>query len=613
MGDRLYQGEKMRFTQRSRQWLGVVGLAMVTTGCAVSPDPLTRAELADQARSDMAALRSGQPAIDTPLSQEEAVARAILYNRDRHVASMKAALARNQLTTANFQMLPSLTAAAGYTTRSEFAATQSVPFIDGSPRRELGNDIFSVGQEKNRTTYGVDFTWSILDFGLSYVRAKQQANQYLVTVEEERKAIQNLAQETRTAYWKAVSATALLDRVGPLMDKVNGALVNSREITRQRISDPLTNYSYERSLLDVKRALQTLRDELIGSREKLAQLMGLPPDTGYQLASYEADELEAPNAVFDIDTMENTALLQRPEILSASYRKRIARDDVRAALLQMFPDLSLSAGYQQDSNDFLRYNDWASAGASISYDLLNIFQTKAKYDAAKTSVEVAEQQRLATALAVLTQVHLAALEYRSAREQLATSTNYLRVSRSISDLVYNQSQAGSTGQLTAIKEQLNALVAELRRDLAYASLQNAFARIYQSIGLDPYPKDAGHTPDELAAAISRRRAAWQAGYIGVVIKPIANQGPVLTTRDGMTQPSFTFAEDTFTVGGDVTYQATSEDGALPSWLRFDAGTRTFSAAAGAPIRNTPITVTAINGEGVSASDSFVLQTNFGSS
>ena len=64
---------------------------------------------------------------------------------------------------------------------------------------------------------------------------------------------------------------------------------------------------------------------------------------------------------------------------------------------------------------------------------------------------------------------------------------------------------------------------------------------------------------------------------------------------------------------DAESEATSEDGALPSWLRFDAGTRTFSAAAGAPIRNTPITVTAINGEGVSASDSFVLQTNFGSS
>ena len=603
----------MGYARRLRQWLGLVSLAVVTAGCAVSPDPLTRDELADQARSDMAVLRAGQPAIDTPLTQVQAVARAILYNRDRHVASMKAALARNQLSVANFKMLPSLTASAGYTTRSEFAATQSVPFIDGRPRDELGNDIFSVGQEKNRNTYGVDFTWSILDFGLSYVRAKQQANQYLISVEEERKAVQNLAQETRTAYWKAVSATALLDRVGPLMDRVNGALSNSREITRQRISDPLTNYSYERSLLDVKRALQSLREELIGSREKLAQLMGLPPDTVYQLKSYDADELDAPNAVFDIDTMENTALLQRPEILSASYRKRIARDDVRAALLQMFPDLSLSAGYQHDSNDFLRYNDWASAGASISYDLLNIFQTKAKYDAAKTSVEVADQQRLATALAVLTQVHLAALEYRSAREQLATSTNYLTVSRNISDLVFNQSEAGSTGKLTAIKEQLNALVAELRRDLAYADLQNAFARIYQSIGLDPYPQDAGDTPDELASAISQRRAAWQAGYIGVVIKPIANQGPVLTDHEGTTQPSFTFADDTFTVGGDVTYQATSENGALPGWLHFDSATRTFRADTGAPVRNTPITITAINEEGVSASDSFVLQTNFGSS
>ncbi len=54
---------------------------------------------------------------------------------------------------------------------------------------------------------------------------------------------------------------------------------------------------------------------------------------------------------------------------------------------------------------------------------------------------------------------------------------------------------------------MNALVAEARRDIAYASLQNSFANIYASIGTDPLPVEfAGSMPvRELADGL---RAMW---------------------------------------------------------------------------------------------------------
>lgn len=592
---------------RSLQWAGTGALAMAIAGCAVSPEPLKTETLAEHAAADRAALANDQPPITGELTPQQAIARAILYNRDKRVAEMKAALAHTKLSAANYDMLPSLTAQAGYTTRSEYSATESVPFIDGEPRSELSSGAYSIAQEKDRESYGIDFTWSVLDFGLSYVKAKQQANRYLISVEDERKAIQNLAQQTRAAYWKAVSANRLLDKVGPLMARVDDALANSRQISRQRISDPLNNYSYERSLLDVKRSLQSLRNELIGSKEKLAQLMGLPPDTAIELPSYDTDALTAPHLALGLPTMENTALLMRPEVRQASYKQRIARDDVKASLLQMFPDLSFSAGYQYDSNSFLRYNDWASAGASLSYDLLNIFQTRAKHEAAKTEVQIAKEQRMATALAVLTQVHLATLQFQNATERLDTAKHYLSVSRNISDLVTNQANAGSVGQLTAIKEQLNSLVAELRRDLSYAEIQNAYARIYQSIGLNPYPARDDETPDQLANAIENRMTAWQAGQIGVVVLPIAKQHPVLARDQNDGERRFTFADHTFAVAGDVSYEASSQGGALPAWLHFDPARRTFSADADAPVQDVPITLVATNDHGVSGMDTFVLK------
>lgn len=589
-------------------WASPCFALLTLTGCAVNPSPANLSDMQSQGAEDVQELRNSQPPVQGKLSPEMAVARALLYNRDRHVKTMQSALRSHQLDAANFDMLPSLTARAGYTARSEYAATQSVPFIDDEPVQANDDSAYSIGQDKERFTYGADFTWSILDFGLSYVRANQSANSYLISVENERKAVQNLAQEVRTAYWKSVSADRLLDKVGPLMERVDEALSRSREISRKRLANPLDSYSYERSLLDVKRSLGSLRAELVGAKEKLASLMGMPPDSPLQLPEYDTSDLKTPEAVLDLPTMEQTALLMRPEMLTSQYKERIARDEVRASLLKMFPDLSFSLSYQYDDNDYLRYQDWTSAGVAVSYDLLNIFQTQANKKAAESGVEIAKQERLATSLAVLTQVHIAELQYQLASRDMGTAKNYLDVSRNISGLVTRQSKNGSVGELTAIKEQLNSLIAELRRDLAYAQMQNAYARIYQSIGLDPYPEMDNETPAQLASALKQRQAAWSDGQIGVVVEPIADQKPVLTTDTQNQASSFSFAPDTFSIAGDVRYSVTTVHGEpLPAWLRFDPTTRTFTADPGAPAEPITLRVRAENDSGVYALDQFILK------
>ena len=50
----------------------------------------------------------------------------------------------------------------------------------------------------------------------------------------------------------------------------------------------------------------------------------------------------------------------------------------------------------------------------------------------------------------------------------------------------NEASAERISEQTLIREELNTLVAETQRDIAFASAQNAFANIFASIGLDPY-------------------------------------------------------------------------------------------------------------------------------
>ncbi|MDZ7788662.1 MAG: TolC family protein [Halofilum sp. (in: g-proteobacteria)] len=591
-----------------RSRLALTLLALIATGCSVTPDPIERETLQRQGAEDRAALADSQAPIEHPLRPSEAIARALLHNRQRRVRAMEAALKDRELDAAAFEMLPSLTARAGYTERSEFAATQSVPFANGEPQDPGGGvQSFSVSQEKERTTYGVDFTWSVLDFGLSWVRAGQKGDQYLLAREQERKALQTLAQDTRAAYWKAISADRLLDKIGPLMDQVEQALDQSRQIGMQRVSDPMNALAYQRSLLDIKRSLGSLREELIGAEQRLARLMGLPPSTDIPLPQYGDDELQVPELPVDMATMERTAFVQRPEIVSAHYRERISQAEVRAAFLKMFPDLRLNAGYSNDDNRFLRFNDWTTAGAEVSWDLFNVFKADRDRRAAETGVELARERRLAASIAVLTQVHLATLDFEHSKRKMRTASEYLDVSRGISELVRRQQESDSGGRLQVIKERLNALVAELRRDLAYAQIQNTHARIFKSMGLDPYPHHAD-TPARLARAIETRQTLREQGWFGVVITPIADQDPRLEAADGADGPRFQISADTFSLAGDVEYSASRANGRpLPDWLAFNSATRTFRATAPAQAEPVELRVRARNEHGIRAWDRFVLQ------
>ena len=126
-----------------------------------------------------------------------------------------------------------------------------------------------------------------MDFGLSYVRAGQQANRYLISKELERKAIHNLTKEVIYAYWKTLSADELLAEINPLMERVDQALEDYEYIEELLISSPMDALLYQKELLDVAQILNTQRRALMDSRTQLATLMGLMPDQEYILVKTE--------------------------------------------------------------------------------------------------------------------------------------------------------------------------------------------------------------------------------------------------------------------------------------------------------------------------------------
>ena len=86
----------------------------------------------------------------------------------------------------------------------------------------------------------------------------------------------------------------------------------------------------------------------------LATLMGLLPGQKFTLAD---NDTYLTNLKMDIQTMEEIALLSRPELMESRYQKRISSKDTRAAMLALIPSLKFNAAYGYTDNDYLLNQD----------------------------------------------------------------------------------------------------------------------------------------------------------------------------------------------------------------------------------------------------------------
>ena len=483
---------------------------------------------------------------------------------------------------------------------------------------ELGDDPdYTISSERNQRTGEYGFTWNALDFGLSYVRAGQQADRYLISKELERKAVQNLTREIIYAYWKTISADYLLGQISPLMDKVNSALEDMEYIETLLLSSPMDALLYQKELLDVAQILDTQQRALMDARVELAGLMGLLPDEKYVLV-HTAQPLT--ELRMDLKRQEETALFSRPELLEIAYQERVNAKEARARMLSLFPSLRLDANWTYDSNKYLYNKNNFEYGALLGVNLLNVFQQFNNSDINELNERIIKEQRLALSMTILSQVHIANINYAQTLREYSNARQYLEVSQRINDLISNAQKISRFGELEIIREEASLLVAKLRNDIAFAEMQYSLGSLYSSVGMNFVPNNALEMDEqELAKNIENNLNRWTKKYTALVVEPLNEQNPTLKqlkSNDNLVAYSslsgggfiFKYSNETFYLEGKgrTRYHAKLADGnPLPSWLSLLPSTNSF---VGIPIESfgsLDIRLTASN-DVVSVDDVFTL-------
>ncbi|MFZ1815338.1 MAG: TolC family protein [Rhizobiaceae bacterium] len=478
------------------------GSFAILAGCSVTSEPLSSEELALTADQNIARVTQDQEAVTRPISLYEAMARALKYNLDHRVELMAAALADSKLALANSDMLPELVANGGYSGRDKgnHSFSRTLSGIDSLEP--------STSREKHVLTKDLTFSWHILDFGLSWVRARQAADNAMLASERRRKVINGIIEDVRTAYWRAVSADRLLAGFQALEKRIGAALSNSRALRRDGFTSPAAELTFQRELLDIKRNIQRLERELRTSRIQLAALINLDPSRRFDLVIPER-RLDGLNLQIASREMMRLALLNRPEIREVAYKGRINAREGEAALLELLPGIQLYAGTNFDSNSFLLNNSWVGWGAKAGWNLMRLFAYPAKQGVIGAEAALIDQQALATTMAIMTQVEVARLRYGLLRRSADTARQYYAVQVQLRDHVKASAGVDAASEQSLIREEMNTLVASADYDIAFADLQNAFAAIYTSIGVDPWGDelDVNLPVDELTA---RLRDTWRA-------------------------------------------------------------------------------------------------------
>lgn len=467
----------MRLPQKVLKSTLLISSALGLISCSVSPKLITQQERDKRIKADWHAIFKDQEGVKGSVDLYQAMARAVKYNLDIRTKYMEQAYAQADTKYAYANLMPSLVTDAGYTVRNN-------PYSVRSPNNPT---TLTSTEDRDQNDAALQFSWNALDFGISYIEAKQKSDLFLISQERKRKIIQQIIRDTRYAYWQAWAAQSLLPKVKPFIHEINDAITQSRRAEQEKLLPPAKAAYFRAELWQTYEEIYSVNAKLTQALPALLSMMNIDPSSKVSLSqpSYNRNQLPSGFPLNSSSRLQNLALHNRSELREEDYQKRARLEEVTKARLKFLPSLSVSGGLNFDSNSFLVNKQWTDFATRLSWDALQIFAKHYGLQTAKTDVVVANVRRQALSMTILTQVQIARLVYLQAGQKL-------NISRKIRDNRYqhylhlaNEQKAELSDKLTLITAKAKWLLAKLRFNLAYADWCNAGGQLLDTIGYDP--------------------------------------------------------------------------------------------------------------------------------
>lgn len=489
--------------------------------------------------------------ITKPIDMYMAMALALKYNYTRRLATYQENLVKGNISPAT---LPTLAENLGYDNASHSSAVPA----------------------------DLKMSWNLLDISSLYYQ-NSFASPEIIAEERSRKVVNNILQETRSLYWKALAAQRLI----PVIDDMNEYLVRVVDELNARANEtikngktPSTNLLLKkRKYLESIKELAALKRKLDTAQAEFAGLLGFYPSTEIKLAGAEYGNFNIPSMRAKIQQLEWLALTNRPEL--RAFDQISSREEFEL-VVKDFDDVD-NSDYRQDPNYYNR--KWTKESNDLS---MNVFEDIRQQN--YSTYNSLARQRMTSI--ILNQVYLSWAMYQSAVEEYLLNMSVATTSEDIAEDITDKEGANKA---ISHLESAKAIIDEANAFLSYIDVQEAIGKLYASVGMDAIP--AGmlqDSPSVLAVQIRKTLDQWKDGIfvssptnsatsLSIRKPPVDISSKTLVpdvvvgtgSRVNIKIPDEAFASinwegDFSTVAGSL------DDAGLPSWLKYDDKTHTFT-------------------------------------
>jgi outer membrane protein TolC len=500
---------------------GAALLAILASGCAVKPEAITPGQHVGRAQEDYKKIFKNDALPTHPLSLAEVLARALKFNYDAELDRQQTTLQDRQFDLALAGMLPRLALNAGYNARTNDPAAQSI----NERTRQVSLD-YAFSEEPQHFTAGPEFTWTVLDLGLSYLQAKQQGYQAYIAVERRRRTIADIVKRVQESYWNAAVAGQMLPRIRPLLARAEKVLAASQEVNRRQLAPDRPMLEFQREMMTVVGQLRRVENDLNNANAQLSTLISVPNTATLSLSEAKW-ELAAPPKSVDSRKLEELGLALRPELREEAYQEKVDRHDVYKEIMKMVPGVGILANFNYDSNKYLYNNTWGAVGVQASFNLANIIRGPRAIAMARQTVEVTKTRRLALSVAILSQVNLSFQQYRNAADDMRTARDVFEVERRIGRASAAASAADSLSDAERMRQELALALSELNYYHSVIKTRSSLVNLYISCGVDLVPPSLDIDDlDKATEGVGRTIGPWVAGRPPEVVLP----EPVIPTE-----------------------------------------------------------------------------------
>lgn len=466
------------------KWMLIPGFSGFICACQITPSPICADETYKRAQKEIYCMFSQQEPVIGEMDFNQAMSRGLQYNLDLRVNKANAAIKTGQLRLAQLALLPEVNLlASNYARNNDNATFGSNP--DGTPSRTI-----AFGSDKIINSNRVEIKWNILELGRGYIKAKEEAEHMLIAEEESRKQLQKLVQDLRVTYWRAYNAQELCcelkqfqEALALVKDQLNDAL-QDKTIPKENL------LNFQAELLTANRKLVQLEDKLYKAELQLKYLINVPADQAICLKKppHFLNKIQDLRGI-DFCKLDAITLVNRPELRSQNYQRRIAKLGIKAAIVQALPGLTVNAGRSFNSNSFLVNRLWTDSLADSSWNVFTLASLPVSMKKARTQTSFETLKLMALSVGALNETRLACEHYETLARESAVARRQTENARKMYLLQYNREKASLASKQQVVLSKLQLIFARMDEIVLLSDLSTALGELYLFSGFDVLPPE----------------------------------------------------------------------------------------------------------------------------